>query len=175
MDTQHKPGPRARAEGLVVQELADEVLVYDLDRHLSHCLNHSAAFVWRHCNGRTSVRELATLLQREFNLPEDEGVVRLALDHLQRAHLLRDWDSTPAANASLSSRRALMRKLGLAGGLSLLLPWVESIVTPAAASAASCKAKGTACVADADCCLKGNGQPCTCTGTPKTCQGSGCN
>jgi hypothetical protein len=31
--------PLARKEGLVIQELPDEVLVYDLDRDRAHCLN----------------------------------------------------------------------------------------------------------------------------------------
>jgi hypothetical protein len=50
--------PCARTEGLVVQTLADEVLVYDLERHKAHCLNHAAALIWKHCDGRTSVAEM---------------------------------------------------------------------------------------------------------------------
>ena len=46
--------PLARREGLVIRELADEVLVYDLDRDRAHCLNQTAAFIWQCCDGRTS-------------------------------------------------------------------------------------------------------------------------
>ena len=40
--------PRARTEGLVVTELPDELLVYDLERHRAHCLNPTAALVFKH-------------------------------------------------------------------------------------------------------------------------------
>ena len=46
--------PLARKEGLVIQELPVEVLVYDLDRDKAHCLNETAAMVWRKCNGCSS-------------------------------------------------------------------------------------------------------------------------
>ncbi|PYS79821.1 MAG: hypothetical protein DMF70_12375, partial [Acidobacteria bacterium] len=54
--------PLARKEGLVIQELPDEVLVYDLDRDRAHCLNETAAFVWQRCDGRTSTVEIARSL-----------------------------------------------------------------------------------------------------------------
>src|SRR5207248_2525045 len=46
MDTIDRPS--ARQDRLVVQELSDEVLVYDLDRHRAHCLNRAASLPqWR--------------------------------------------------------------------------------------------------------------------------------
>src|SRR5712691_3388551 len=109
MESQDQPVPRARVEGLVIQELPDEVLVYDLDRHRSHCLNRTAAMVWRHCDGRTSVEQMARLLQQELSLSADEEVVRWILDRLGRAHLLQRRHSYPVTEAC-SSRRALLRK-----------------------------------------------------------------
>ena len=49
----------ALREGMVVREFEEELLVYDKERHLAHSLNHSAAFIYRHCNGKHSVSELA--------------------------------------------------------------------------------------------------------------------
>lgn len=43
--------PMARQSGLVVQEMPDEVLVYDMDTNKAHCLNQSAAFIWKSCDG----------------------------------------------------------------------------------------------------------------------------
>ncbi len=37
--------PLARHEGLVVQKLDGEVLIYDLQRHRAHCLNSTAAAI----------------------------------------------------------------------------------------------------------------------------------
>jgi len=46
-----EPLPQARSEDLVIQDIGDEVLVYDLTRHKAHCLNRTAALVWRKCDG----------------------------------------------------------------------------------------------------------------------------
>ena len=44
--------PVARQEGLVIQEMPDEVLVFDLKTNKAHCLNETAAFVWKACDGK---------------------------------------------------------------------------------------------------------------------------
>jgi len=48
--------PAARQEGLLVRELNDETLVYDLFNigHKAHCLNSTAALIWKYCDGQTS-------------------------------------------------------------------------------------------------------------------------
>ncbi len=127
--------PRAREDRLVVQELADEVLVYDLNRHKAHCLNRTAALVWRHSDGRTGAAEMAALLQQELKSPVDEAVVWLALDRLGRAQLLRE-PANPPAVAARYTRREVMRKMGLIG--AALVPIVTSIVARTAAAAGSC-------------------------------------
>ncbi len=129
--------PRARKEELVVEELPDETLVYDLKRHKARCLNRTAALVWRRCDGRTTVAEVAALLEKELEIPGDEAVVWMALDRLGRAQLLTERVTLPGSGAQYSRREAI-RRLGLVGGLSLLLPIVVSIVAPLAAAAATC-------------------------------------
>ncbi len=39
--------PHGRKDGLVVKELGNETLVYDLERDEAHCLNQTAALVWK--------------------------------------------------------------------------------------------------------------------------------
>src|SRR6266849_515680 len=116
METADSRMPHAREAGLLTQELPDELLVYDLERHRAHSLNRTAALVWRHCDGKTSVAEIAGLLNRELSLPADEQVVWMALARLQRARLLQERVTVPGEGTSYS-RRVVMRKLGLAGGL----------------------------------------------------------
>ncbi len=82
--------PRAREDELLVEELADETLVYDLRSHTARCLNHTAALVWSHCDGQTSVAEMATMLESELQTPVDEAVVWMALDRLARSRLLTE-------------------------------------------------------------------------------------
>ncbi len=143
MDTTRVPMPRAREDDLVVEELADETLVYDLKRHKARCLNRTAALVWQHCDGQTTVPELAALLKKELDIPGDEVVVWMVLDRLGRAHLLSEPVTLPADRAQYS-RREMLRKLRRVAGISLLLPVIESIVAPLAAAQASCISE-TAC------------------------------
>src|SRR2546422_8935483 len=51
--------PRQRRDGLVVQELPEETLVYDLERHKAHCLEAVAAAVWEACDGHRTVEQIA--------------------------------------------------------------------------------------------------------------------
>ena len=82
--------PHARDEGLVAEELPDEMLVYDLDTHKAHCLNQTAAMVWKHCDGQTPVRDIALILRDKMNTPVDDEIVWFSLDQLSKAHLLRE-------------------------------------------------------------------------------------
>ncbi len=129
--------PRARQDELVVEELQDETLVYDLKRHKARCLNRTAALVWRRCDGRSSVADVAALLEEQLATPTDEAVVWMALDRLGRAHLLSEPVTLPADRAQFS-RREVLRTLRRAAGISLLLPVVSTIFAPRAAAQASC-------------------------------------
>jgi hypothetical protein len=109
--------PQARRDGLVVQELAEEVLVYDTERHKAHCLNPMAAAVWRHCDGRTGVAEIARRLQQELSTPVDRAVVFSALAQLGKAQLLTGEVRRQGDEAGLT-RRELVRMLGVAAATS---------------------------------------------------------
>ncbi len=136
METTRTLMPRARQDELVVEELPDETLVYDLKRHKAHCLNRTSALIWQHCDGRTSVADVAALLEEQLATPIDEAVVWMALDRLDRAHLLSEPVTLPADRAQYS-RREVLRTLRRAAGISLLLPVVSSIFAPRAAAQAS--------------------------------------
>jgi coenzyme PQQ synthesis protein D (PqqD)/ion channel inhibitory toxin len=156
-----RPLPDARKEGLVIRELADEILVYDLQRHRAHCLNHTAAWIWKRCDGRTTAAELARLLQAETKAPVDESIIWLGLDQLERDHLLSGRIPRHPATPRLS-RRELVRQLGLAAAITL--PLVTSIVAPTASQAASCVPAGGKCTNTSQCCA-----PLNCHGTLKIC------
>ncbi len=159
METTRALMPRARQDELIVEELQDETLVYDLKRHKANCLNRTAALVWRRCDGQTSVADVAALLEEQLATPTDEAVVWMALDRLGRAHLLSEPVTLPADRAQYS-RREMLRTLRRAAGISLLLPVIETIVAPRAAAQASCP---TSCVGQPNCvpCRSNNGRNCT--------------
>ena len=65
-------GPRARTTRLVTRDLGDELLVYDLERHKAYCLNRVAMEVFRHCDGETTIPDMALRIGDALGLPVDE-------------------------------------------------------------------------------------------------------
>jgi hypothetical protein len=134
--------PTARTDELVVQTLPGETLVYDLRDHTAHCLNDTAAWVWKRCDGQTTVADMASRLGQQLDGPVHEKVVWLALQQLERAHLLHACPPRPPAGPRLS-RRSMMRQLGV--GAAIAIPAIVSIVAPEAADAASGLPNGSPC------------------------------
>ena len=134
--------PQARQDGIVVRELPEEVLIYDLERHKAHCLNQTAAAVWRLCDGETTPREMSYRLAREFSTPVDEDVIWLALDELSTLSLLE----SPVVRPAGLSRAQLMRRVGVVTA-AIALPAAFSLHVPSA-SAAACN---TTCAGPGDC------------------------
>ena len=133
--------PAARRDQLIVRELEDEVLVYDMERQKAHCLNKTSAFVWKHCDGKTTLCEMTNLLKIEFAISVDDDVVWLALNQLRRFHLLEEGRGKLAAKKV--SRRDLVRKYLPA---ALAVPLILSIAAPMAVHAASgCAGVGEDC------------------------------
>jgi hypothetical protein len=149
MDIIQEKEPLARKEGLVVKEVSGEVLVYDLDRDKAHCLNQTAALVWKYCDGHTSVARIAKSLEQDLHAPVDQKVVWYALLQLGKDHLLEERLVPPAIMAGLN-RRDMIRALGLAAVVAV--PVVTSIVAPTPAQAATCGAQGDPCTIGPQCC-----------------------
>jgi hypothetical protein len=128
--------PTARESKFLVRELADELLVYDADVHRAHCLNRTAALVWKHCDGRTSVSGIAERVGEELSSSVSEEVVWVALEQLAEFDLLITAAAAARPTVSkLISRRKMIRRLGIAATVSL--PLITSIILPTPAQAQS--------------------------------------
>lgn len=134
--------PVARHEGLVIQEMPDEVLVFDLETNKAHCLNQTAAFVWKACDGKNSVTEITRLFGSQSGKPVAEDLIWLAIDQLSENNLLEEQIKADFKN---QTRRDVIKKIGLAAVIAL--PLVSSLVAPTAAWAVACTAStnGTPC------------------------------
>jgi hypothetical protein len=121
--------PHARNEGLLVQEVGEEIVIHDQERRKAHRLNPTAAIVWRNCDGQHSVADMAALLQRKLDAPQNEDLVRLTLALLEKNHLLQRVKA-PSVWTTVMSRRKLITTLGKSGMLAFLLPVVSSVVLP---------------------------------------------
>ena len=126
--------PKTRSTQLFVQELPNELVVYDVERNEVHCLNGTAARVWQLCDGNSTVAEIARLLGTDLDPHAAETLVWVALDQFAEKHLLEE-DRPPAPYRPADmTRRQMVLRVGLVVGL---LPMVDSIIAPPAALAAS--------------------------------------
>ncbi len=140
--------PRARQESLIVKDLTDEVVIYDLQSNQAHCLNQSSAIIWKSCDGRTTVASARRTLERELNTPVSDEVVWLALEQLKKFDLLAEDFHRPREIERVQ-RRAVLRNLGIA---ALAIPAIISLSAPTAQAQGSCRPRDAACTFDADCC-----------------------
>ncbi len=147
--------PTARKEGLVIQEMPDEVLVFDLETNKAHCLNETAAFVWKACDGKNSVADITKLFGNQSGTPVQENLVWLAIDQLNENNLL---EAELKADFNGQSRREVIKKIGLAAVVAL--PIISSLVAPTAALAVTCSGM--------------NGSTCTVNGAGSRCCGGVC-
>src|SRR5689334_25392823 len=89
--------PKARKDDLVTRQITGALLVYDLKRHKAFCLNSTAATIWKNCNGKRTVSDLAATLSNDQHSATDEKVIWLALDQLEKSYLLERAPRGPAA------------------------------------------------------------------------------
>jgi hypothetical protein len=117
--------PLAREDELVVEELGDELLVYDLTRDRAHSLGATAARVWHACDGSTSVDSLSA------DLEVDADTVARALAELRECHLL----DVGAIQADGLTRRDAGVRAAKVGAALASVPLIVSVAAPAAAMA----------------------------------------
>jgi hypothetical protein len=150
--TPHSQLPRLRADGLVIHELADEILVYDKVRDRAHCLNQTAALVWRACDGQLTTEEIARKLTKQLGVVVHKDVVLLALSQLEEIQLLEQRETVTTSFVGMS-RRQMARSLALT---TVALPLITSILVPRPAQAATCIAPGQPCSPVQLCCTSCN-------------------
>jgi hypothetical protein len=63
-----------------LEEIGDELVIYDLQRHRAHQLNRTAALVWQHCDGQKTVAELTKIVQNELDPAITEALVWQAVE-----------------------------------------------------------------------------------------------
>lgn len=142
--------PRARKTGLIVKEVDGEILIYDQERNKAHCLNPTAAKIWKYCDGQTTLAAAGASLSRELDAPVDETLVQYAVDQFAADHLLETEVGMPAFMIPGLNRRQMVRTLGLAAAVAV--PLVTSIIAPTPAQAATCLPNGANCTDSSECC-----------------------
>jgi hypothetical protein len=122
--------PLARSTDLIIEELGEELLIYDSTADRAHSLTPVAAKVWRSCDGNTSAPELST------KLGLDADVVARALDELSGCDLL-EQPPTLAPVAEGSTRREVTIKAAKVGAAAAAAPLILSVAAPPAYAVAT--------------------------------------
>ncbi len=85
-----KNKPIARKSDLVVQESSDELLIYDLKTNEAFCLNETSAIVWQLCDGKHSIKEIATKMSKQLKTNISEDFVWHAIDQSNTDDLIEN-------------------------------------------------------------------------------------
>jgi hypothetical protein len=126
--------PKARRDGLILQELPDELLIYDQKTHRAHCLNASAAAVFRIADGSRSIDAIARDAGASLGASLGEDMVWLALDELAENDLL---ESPLSRDVPRPTRREVLAVGAASGAAAIMLPVVLAITAPTPAYAES--------------------------------------
>lgn len=152
--------PVARTDAMIVEELDGDLIIYDTASNKAHALNPLAARIWKLCDGRHSVSELADMFAAET----PDGAVVNCLAQLERLHLLNDG-SLGGFESAVLSRRQLLRKVAIGtAAAAVMVPMVTSILAPNAMATASCQALNADCTGGKPCCA-----PLVCSATTGKC------
>src|SRR4051812_33936336 len=113
--------PAAQSDGLLIEPVGDETVVYDTGSKQAHCLKPLAAIVFSCCDGRATVAEIATAAQHRLGDDVGESDVADAVAQLetigllQTALVVRPGGGLLATNGRGVSRRDMLRHVGFAG------------------------------------------------------------
>ena len=126
--------PQARSARMVIQEVREEVLVYDLETNKAVCLNETSAVIWSLCDGQKTVVQIADEVSKKLKCAVNKDLVWLALEQLKKEQLLQNDDDFGSRFEGLT-RREVVRNIAMTSMVAL--PIVSAIVAPQASFAQS--------------------------------------
>lgn len=166
--------PAARSEGILVEPVGDEVVVYNTETREAHCLKPLAAFVFESADGTVTADTLAQRASDHLGEPTTAEQINDAVLQLRECQLLDE----PLVMLDGTSRREALKRFAYAGAAATAAaPLVTSIISPTAAMAASPIPPGcSGCTQNHQCApSQGGGTGCTgneghcCTNDNQTC------
>ena len=114
--------PKAIRDRFFAEDLGDETVVYNSTSREARSLNSTASFVWKQCDGKTSVDEIGSRVASRFDVKEGAEIASLAVEELKAAGMIEYAPAAKGMHRSVS-RRSLIGKLAIA---SVLLPVVSA-------------------------------------------------
>jgi hypothetical protein len=149
---EHGSPPRARQDGLLIDTVGEELLIYDQNSHTAHCLSPIAACVWRHCDGEHDVTELAGLAG------VSESLIADALHELREKDLLvAEPALVQSADPSISRREVIVGGVRY-GAAAAAVPLIVSATAATPAMASSGETVKCKPAVNKFCCICKNGE-----------------
>ena len=153
--------PIARTEGLLVESVGEETVVYDLDTKEAHCLKALAATVFMYADGARTAADIAELSSYRLETTISEADVKDAIKQLESVSLIE----TPLVVRDGMSRRDAIKRFGMVAGVASATPLIASVMAPAAYATQSLVPTGGCC---------GHRATDNCTGGNPICQSNHC-
>lgn len=126
--------PTAKTSQILIQQLDNELLIYDLKTNRAFCLNETSAIIFQLCDGTRTVPEISQTLNKTSDPFISEELIWLALDGFKKEDLLEESDRIDIDFNGLT-RRKVIQRIGMASMVAL--PLISSVVAPSAALAQS--------------------------------------
>ena len=158
--------PVARNEGLLVEPVGDETVVYDEKSKEAHCLSPLAAAVFSSSAGHTTIDELAGLCTERLGEPVEVANVHDALAQLEE----RDLIAIPARPRGNLSRRDLLQRSAAVAGGAAMGTLITTVVAPNALAATSATCANLLCCPCCTISKLNKGECCTIPNVTVNCQ-----
>jgi hypothetical protein len=126
--------PVARDQGLLIETVADETVIYDLETKQAHCLKALAAAAFAYADGKNTTAEIAELASYRLGHAVTETEVADAISQLGDCGLL-DTSLVIHNGSHGISRRDAVKRIGAVAGAVAAAPLITSIIAPTAAMA----------------------------------------
>lgn len=121
--------PKVETSGVIVQNAATELLLYDLQTNKAYCLNETSMKIYEHCDGTKNLAAIGEILNLEIEY------IFLAVDLFEREKLLN-----AESRRFFSQYHGLDRRRMLKGAMmssAVALPLISSVLAPQSVNAAS--------------------------------------
>ena len=131
--------PAARSDGLLIEPVGDETVIYDTDSRRTHCLRPLAAVVFDCSDGETTIGEISAIAAERLGDSVSEPEVADAVAQLAGLGLLRTGEELVVTGGNGVSRRDMIHRIAFTGAAVAV---GSSLITTVAPSTARASASG---------------------------------
>ncbi len=86
-----------RAENIVFRDIEGEGILYQVEEAKVHVLNGTAYAIWKQCDGKHTIEQIAKALTKTFRVDEQTALkdVKKSVEEFRNLKLLHDREDSP--------------------------------------------------------------------------------